>query len=495
MATHSLSVVFEALITTSQLNNAEADGQPSTSITQQPSLSGNVTLRARNSARIISLSGGRPVGVASGGVSLEHNDRDLTQSPFRSRRAHTAPPMLADWHSPFSVPDPLAYDTSRARTMSTDYYVRPKTTVPRIAVSKYDEADDDLPVLTGTAKERSSLDVHSPALEHWTNDTPQRRYSEDSLSTRRESEAGAGATCTMYVPYRPWYEPIKKMDSHPDIYSVQEHSDGQYQADQTPMSVATTSPSVIIEQNSEQSSPPTTTPTCSPPPPRLSQLARSKRKPPVPPRRRRQSCPTKEISDTRASLLARTGARVVQDSISGLVKLPYLDELKHVLKGDPLSQRRASTGESRLATNNNPPTPLGRSHIRSARSIEVIAKPRTHAIGLRRSRSASAPESTSPRSRLPMFPRLLELPAETIVAPVNPRHTFHENINRTDHPEHIAESLDPSLMLTRMDNICASWNSRSWSKAESYLKRHLTMVQHDPEIARKVRHLLGVCAS
>ena len=59
MATHSLSVVFEALITTSQLNNAEADGKPSTSITQQPSLSGNVTLRARNSARIISLSGGR----------------------------------------------------------------------------------------------------------------------------------------------------------------------------------------------------------------------------------------------------------------------------------------------------------------------------------------------------------------------------------------------------------------------------------------------------
>jgi hypothetical protein len=50
-------------------------------------------------------------------------------------------------------------------------------------------------------------------------------------------------------------------------------------------------------------------------------------------------------------------------------------------------------------------------------------------------------------------------------------------------------------MLTRMDNICASWNSRYWSKAESYLTRHLTMVQHNHEIARKVRHLIGVYAS
>ena len=229
VAAHSLSVVFETLVGTGQLNNPEAEGPPSTSITQQPSLSGdskngvstatNVTLRVRNSARIISLSGGRPVGVASGGLSLEHNDRELTRSPFRSRRAFTAPPMPDNWHSPFSVPDPLAYDTSRACTMLTDYHVRPKTAVPKIYVSKYDEADDGLSVLADTVKERSSLDIHSSALDHWATDTPQRRHSEDSSSTRRESEASAGAACTMYVPYRPWYEPIKKMDSHPRHYT------------------------------------------------------------------------------------------------------------------------------------------------------------------------------------------------------------------------------------------------------------------------------------
>jgi len=505
VVTHSLSVIFEALIGRSQLNNAEAGGLPSTSITHQPSHTGdsrngvstatNVTLRVRNSARIISLSGGRPVGVASGGLSLEHNDRELTRSPFRSRRALTAPPVPADWHSPFSVPDPLAYDTSRACTMLTDYHVRPKTTVSRIFVSKCDEADDDPPVLADTAKERSSLDIHSPVLEHWTTDVPQRRHSEDSSSTRRGSEASAGAACTMYVPYRPWYEPIKKMDSHLDMQSVQEHSDDPHEADPTPTRAAITSPSAIIEPETERSSPPTPMPTRSPPPPPLSQLVRNKRKPPVPPRRRRQSCPMKETSDTRASLLARTGARVVQDSISGLVKLPYLDELKHVLKGNPLSQRRMSTEESRLAKNNDPPTSLGRSHIQRARSMEVIVKPRRYTIEMRRSRSASAPELTTPSSRLSMFPRLFERPAESIVAPVELEHTVQARPDENDHIGQVPESLDPSLMLTRMDNICASWNSRYWSKAESYLTRHLTMVQHDHEIARKVRHLLGVCAS
>lgn len=127
--------------------------------------------------------------------------------------------------------------------------------------------------------------------------------------------------------------------------------------------------------------------------------------------------------------------------------------------------------------------------------MEVIAKPRTHTVEARRSRSASAQGLTTPPLRLQILSRLFELSAESAVPPVDPRHTVHENSNRTNHSEHVVESLDPSLMLTRMDNICASWNSRYWSKAESYLTRHLTMVQHDHEIARKVRHLLGVCAS
>lgn len=185
----------------------------------------------------------------------------------------------------------------------------------------------------------------------------------------------------------------------------------------------------------------------------------------------------------------------MEDSRSRLGKLPYLDELKHVLKGKPLSQRKASAGESPLARDNNPPTSLGGSYIQRARSMEVIAKPHAHTIEMRRSRSASAPELTAPPLRLPVFSRLFELPAESTMTPVDPKHNFHEGNHKTGQSEHNAESLDPSLMLTRMDHICASWNSRYWSKAESYLTRHLSMVQHDHEVARKVRHLLGVCAS
>jgi hypothetical protein len=508
VATHSLFVSFEALVGTGRLNDSEASGLPSTSIVPQSpqpvvstdglSTATNVTLRVRNSARIISLSGGRPVGVAADGLyrpSLEENDHEPNQLPFRSRRALTAPPMPADWHSPFSVPDPLAYDTSRACTMLTDYRVRPKTTVPKIFVSKCDTPDNALPVLADAAGGLSSLETKSPALEHWTTHAPKRRYSEDSSRNSHESEASAGAACTMYVPYRPWYEPIKKMDNHLDMHSVQEHSDSQHEVDSTSTKNATSSSSTTTEQNgeNERSSPPM--PVRSPPLPPLSQIVRSKRKPPVPPRRRRQSCPTKETSHTPASLIARTGARIVEESVSGLVKLPYLDELKHVLKGKPLSRPRASTEERHLVTENNQPTSLRHSSIFRARSMEVIAKQREHRVEMRRTRSASAPELTTPQLRLPIFSHLFELPAESTKTPVDHKDNVHAEISETEHTRLNPESIDPSLMLTRMDHICGSWNNRYYSKAESYLTRHLTMVQHDHEIARKVCHLLGVCAS
>jgi hypothetical protein len=194
------------------------------------------------------------------------------------------------------------------------------------------------------------------------------------------------------------------------------------------------------------------------------------------------------------SLIVRTGARVVEDSISSLVKLPYLDELKQVFKGKPLLKRRASTGESRLVTDNDPPIRVERRHISRARSMDVIVKPLVHHIEMRRTRSASAPELTTPLGS-PAFPRLFELPADSAITPVEPTNTAQVGIEENDGTAQVSEGFNPSLMLTRMDYICASWNSRYWAKAESYLTRHLTMVQHDPEIARKVRHLLGVCAS
>jgi hypothetical protein len=50
-------------------------------------------------------------------------------------------------------------------------------------------------------------------------------------------------------------------------------------------------------------------------------------------------------------------------------------------------------------------------------------------------------------------------------------------------------------MSERIENTCDSWNSRNWLKAESYLTHHLSMIKGDHKAARRMRHLLGVCAS
>ncbi|KAM0709915.1 hypothetical protein Q7P35_003958 [Cladosporium inversicolor] len=501
VASHNLSVVFESLTGTGLVNSTGGDGLPSSSVTQQPSHSRvsrkglstatNVKLRVRNSAKMISLSGGRPVVVATDHLSMEDSKRELNQSPYDRRGSFTVPPMPADWHSPFSVPDPLAYESSRACTILTDPRIRP---IPKIVFNGCNSADKVETLSDHVTHDHSSPEVHLPALEDSSNIAPELYYSENSPSTNHESEASAGAASTTYVPYRPWYEPIKKMDSHLDMYSVQELSDSQHEAEPASMENATPSTDATTEQKNGKSSPPV--PIRSSLSVLLSQIARSKRKPPVPPRRRRQSCPMKEMSHTPVSLIARTGVRVIEGSISGLVKLPYLDELKHVLKGNSLSQaRRASAGENHVVTYDNPPISVERNHISRARSMELIVKPHVRHIEMRRTRSASVPELTTSQARIPIVSHLFELPADSIRSPVESAHTVQVRPAERDHIGQIPDSLAPSLMLSRVDHICACCNSRCYSKAESYLTRHLSMVQHDHEIARKVRHLLDVCAS
>jgi hypothetical protein len=227
VAAHRMSVSFEAPAGVGRLNHPGVSETPTNSIVQQSLHSGtsreglstatNVTLRVRNSARIISLSGGRPVCVAAGGRPVEDDDREPNQSLFGSRRDFTVPPMPADWHSPFSVPDPLAYDASRACTMLTNHHICPRTTVPKIVVNGCDAADYFNPSWDDTAEQRWSPRVLSPALEDNSTRASERHYPENPPSTRHENDARAGAACTMYVPYRPWYEQSKKMDSYLDM--------------------------------------------------------------------------------------------------------------------------------------------------------------------------------------------------------------------------------------------------------------------------------------
>ena len=63
--------------------------------------------------------------------------------------------------------------------------------------------------------------------------------------------------------------------------------------------------------------------------------------------------------------------------------------------------------------------------------------------------------------------------------------------------ESTPEAIRASLEALRLESISESWNNRQWLKAESYLKYHLSEINTLPSdaSARRVRHLLGVCAS
>jgi hypothetical protein len=160
--------------------------------------------------------------------------------------------MPADWQSPFSLPDPLAFDDSRACTILMDPHVR--SFIPEIVVNTCDTVDNDVPISAETANENLPLEVDTLISEKCSTNDAGRRHSEDSAlppSARREGEieieVGAGPACTMYVPYRPWYETVNKMDSRLDLYSVQESSDSQYEMEATAIKTAVAFTELITE--------------------------------------------------------------------------------------------------------------------------------------------------------------------------------------------------------------------------------------------------------
>jgi hypothetical protein len=520
VVTHNLSCLFESLVHSGQTINPETNGVPTASIARQSSASGgssdgvttatNVTLRLQNSARIISLANRRPsTADDSSGQCVRHKERMPDQPPRSSRDNHTLSSMPADWQSPFSLPDPLAFDNTRACTILTDPRVHP--TIPKIVVNACSTADDNMHTPIEMANENLPLEFSPLVSEDCSTDCSKRRDSGDPappLNARQErkveGEVRASPGCTMYVPYRPWYEPINKVDTRLDLHSVQETSDRKHEIDATAKQAATASSGFNTKPQTERLNP--SMPLRSPPPPPVLPIVRSRHKPRVPPRRRaycvvgstpltKQECPKRVSSHTAAPLNTRIGAHMKQDSTPGLVKLPYLDELKRVLDGKPLPQRRASTGEFRLDADSNVLASVGSNRISRAQSMETFSGPQALEREKRKSRSASAPELTTPQRTVPLFPVVSELSADPPVAPVEHRNTAPTSNDEGHQPAQFSESYDPSLMLTRMNHICGSWNSRNWSLAESYLTCHLSMVKHDHEIARRVRHLLGVCAS
>lgn len=462
-----------------------------------------MSLSMRSPVRPNSFSGHHPPRTED--FLAKHENREPGWSSHRSHMPSAFSPMLADLRSPFLLPDPLTLDSSRACAMLTDDHMRPAT-APEIVVNVCGVVDNNVPFLPNVVDENLPLENHSAALENSSTHFSDRRRSGDSTppsnALQREGTC-EGSACTMYVPYRPWYEPINKTDSGVNLHSVHELSDGQHEADST-RTRFTTAASRFVADEPERPNP--EVPIRSPPPPPLPMIVRSRRKPPVPPRRRAdrvadptpsadRNSPTKRTSHTPASLIPPICAHEEERSTSGTSKLPYLDELKHVLAGEFVLRRRASTGKPRLGLGTSLPISSAVKQVLRTRSLETLAAPQPYRIKIRRSRSASAPELTTPSPRAPVSPHISELLAEPTVLEIKSNHTHQTGTSRTDNIRQVTESVDQSLVLTRMKHICDSWNQRNWLKAETYLTHHLNMINGDHETARRIRFLLGVYAS
>jgi hypothetical protein len=510
VATHSLFVMFSTLAGLGRESILDSSAVSTIGIARQPSPSGfssdgvatatNITLNLQNSARMISLPG-RHI-VATEGSLPQRNQHDRPSgASYGSRAASVSLSMSSDWQSPFSLPDPLAFDDSRACTILTNRQARPTIIVPKIVVDTCEASEaDSMPASTTTVDEKLPPEFDLPTSSHSSTFAPEQSYQgvPESPSAPRMSNA---QTCTMYVPYRPWYKPLDRADSRVDLINVKESVNGRYEADSTAMGEVASSPKLAAETEAEPTSPPM--PTRLPPPPPSPSVARSKRKPPVPPRRRvyligdstnqaKQGCRVGRAPQSSTPLMTCVDDSLGDCTIPTTPALPYLDELKHVLERSPAPQRRASTGELCPGAQPNKPTAIGPKHKLSIQRNETLSSPNSHRSEIRQTRSASAPELPTPKLRLPVFsclPELAtELPGESCDTDQPTRN--EDNINRQ-----VSEVLDASVMSERIESICDSWNGRNWHKAESYLTHHLSMIKGDHKAARKIRHLLGVCAS
>lgn len=114
-------------------------------------------------------------------------------------------------------------------------------------------------------------------------------------------------------------------------------------------------------------------------------------------------------------------------------------------------------------------------------------------IPLSRSRSLHAPEIAPTEANAASSP----MPAPMRRSTFNESRDSNNNGEGSSRASSIPDGIKENLETSRIEKICTSWNSRQWTKAESYLTYHLTLVEDSKsdEASRRVRHLLGVCAS
>jgi hypothetical protein len=247
------------------------------------------------------------------------------------------------------------------------------------------------------------------------------------------------------------------------------------------------------------------------PPPRPP-TTRNQRKPPVPPPRRRQLLrdvnpllPAQQGFSPTPTLLsvstqAITSAGFQKRSRAVMEYEPtLLVSLQDVLDRSLAIRQRASTGDlvtqkeyTHSATARLCRSSPAKSHRDDLpRSLHHLSPN----IDMRLIPPASTPELNAFKSAPTIPPGVSELEVREQSLLTENRTTIHFN----DEPCDIREMLQDmrAVAVKRIRDICESWNNKQWAKVEVYLTYHLSTLKAFPnsERARRIRHLLGVCAS
>jgi hypothetical protein len=520
-------------------SNASNDGTLSTDSTAATT---NTISSNRSSARIVSLESGHLSKMSV--ISLQaivNGKRALKPVPHRKATLTPADTGSIDWCSPFasnnsvsSSNDPQAYEPD------TEWPAKSSPIIPRITIKGCDEKTFET---TAEMREGSSCsDTDGSRLScnsDRSGDRPGSTTSTKSQVNRPHSRhSNASPTGQVYVPYRPWYLTPKSPGSvanrhqnvrnEDDTFALRELDKEQSKAKMAEITSLDTSTDLLLAELqplvrcnginheprtifSEQAETAHVVPIMPARPPPRPPITRNKRKPPVPPPRRRL------LRDLSPSLSAQQGfspmptlSSVSTQAITsaGLQKrsravMEYeptlLVSLQDVLDRSLAIRQRASTGD--LVTQ--------KEHTHSATARLCRSSPaESHRDDLPRSLRRLSPNIDMRLSRPASTPELNPFKSEPTNPPgvseleVREQSLLTENqatIRFDDEPCDIKEVLQDMRAVEnkRIRDICESWNNKQWAKVEVYLTYHLSTLKAsaNSERARRIRHLLGVCAS
>lgn len=546
----------------SRVSETSSDGG---SVTQHVATAANMTLS--NSARIVSVGGLFPQETDDSHVErVSESTQALT--PHRKAQAQCLHPP--SWRKPFTLPDPLAFDDSKAFTLLTGRrnYPHGNALPPKDRMSG-EVAPHETIARANALGTLFSFDSGTP--REALNGRP-RRWS--GSSRPRKSFTGPEGRqpgmlhdrpeTTMYVPYRPWYssqatpapdtKPPFRRDSAADLSRIQsidasrkpEHrlntrslAMPRKENNRPTPTISVTDYSAPRKQDTDtfavsetpmiQDVPPVSF--NAPPHPPVEQEEDTQSSTPLqssyhitnacPSDRSSASIsedaddPSPEDSPTLASLILRVKSCSEDVSEQEIGEPSPASGSKALSRRHRTIRRRASTGEldfkplrqrlTALDAKSNPDmrhcvkvqTILEHSDTRfEAYSFLLSSRSSFNNAELSRSQSVSAPELRTPRlqptilAHLPTpTPERSSLSGETSNMA---RSSAESNVSKE-----VADGMETLWEGASIGQICSIWNSRQWAKAESYLTCHLSTL-NTPEnhsIARRVRHLLGVCAS